>query len=572
MKLTKLLTGGCLLLAIPVVAQDSSGTAPKEPPVDAAPLSALPRSPRAAPNACAVLLSELKGLVFVSRPEAVVKAGVSTPGIAFKDVPVPKPDVLEGLISPYLGHVFTRGQLNELIEKVIVYYRHHDRPVVDVFAPEQDITTGTIQVVILEGHVGKITTTGNRWFPNREIREGIRLQPGDPIRSSELQEDLDWLNANPFRNTDAVYRPGAQLGATDIELRTQDRFPLRLYAGYDNDGNAVTGLSRYDVGLNFADPGLGKQVNFEYTTSGEDLHAESGSCIIPLPWRNTLTFFGNHTQTRGAIPPYLGIAGRSDQISGRYSVPLSTIETDLVAYKHTVAAGFDYKYDDNALEFGGLPAGGSLYAVDQFVLSYNGSLSDPHGRTTLDFKGYLSPGHWGGNNTSAAFNAAHSRAASSYTYGTLALERLIRLPAEWSVVVRGTLQLSNSNLAPSEQMGFGGYDTVRGYEERVANADQGTLTTVEIRSPDFCLGRHLHRAEWVDDWQLLAFWDEGTAFNHTLLPNEPRETRLESLGAGLRASVSTYATLRLDWGYRLLAVGSDSRGGSTCDVSFVVSY
>jgi hemolysin activation/secretion protein len=456
-----------------------------------------------------------------------------------------------------------------MITRVIIYYRNHDRPIVDVFVPEQDITIGTVQVVILEGYVGKITTTGNHWFSDHEISSNIRLQPGDPIRSSELRADLDWLNANPFRSTDAIYHPGVQLGATDIELRTQERFPLRLYAGYDNDGNPVTGLSREEAGFNWGNAfALGQQFNFQYTTSGEDLRAESASYVIPLPWRNTLTFFGSYTETHGAIPPYLGISGRSYQISGRYSVPLPEFGSGPLKYKHNVAAGFDYKYNDNALEFGGLSAGGTLYDVAQFVLSYNGALSDPHGRTTLDFEGYFSPGNWVGNNNDAAFNAAHTLAGSQYTYGTLMLERLNRLPGDWSVVLRGTLQLSDSNLAPSEQLGFGGYDTVRGYSERTTNADEGTITTVEVRTPDLGIGQPLDKAEW----QLLAFWDQGTAFNHSLLTNEQRETRLSSVGMGLRASVSTYMTLRLDWGLRLLAAGSDSRDGSRCDVSLVASY
>jgi len=319
---------------------------------------------------------------------------------------------------------------------------------------------------------------------------------------------------------------------------------------------------------------LGQQLNYQYTTSGnfDSLRAHSGSYVIPLPWEHTLTFFGSYVDTKGQLPALFGVTGRSYQISGRYSIPLPTVSLAKVAYKQSVAGGFDYKYNNNSLEFGNAPAAGTLYEVDQFVLAYDGAESDPWGRTTLDENLYISPGGLSGENKDAAFSNAHTGATSGYVYNTLVLERQTRLPLKWSLVLRGTLQTSNANLAPSEQLGFGGYDTVRGYDEREVNTDDGFIFTTEVRSPTISIGDWIHLPKIKDQLQFLAFWDYGSGSNHAPLPGETSEIPLSSLGVGLRYTINTYLSIRYDYAFQLLHTGFDNDHGSRSDIGIVLSY
>ncbi len=266
----------------------------------------------------------------VPNPQAVATGGTQASGIVLRGVKVPAPRSFNARLQPYLGQTLTRGKLNALIADVITFYRQHDRPIVDVIVPQQEITNGVVQLVVLEGRVGSISVAGNRWFSSNELGAGVRLQSGDAISSRQLQADLDWLNQNPFHTTDVVYHPGHSLGETDIVLQTTDRFPVRFYGGYEDSGNAATGFDRYEAGFNWGDAfglGLGQQLNYQYTTSGdgESLAAHAGSYVIPLPWRHTLTFFGSYADTKGEVPPLLDIKGRSYQISGRYGIPLPTL-------------------------------------------------------------------------------------------------------------------------------------------------------------------------------------------------------------------------------------------------------
>jgi len=561
---TTLFTLGLLLLgqAQTSAAEDYDRIAPKAVPVPPAAGSALPASTHThVSNPGEVLVQKVRALVFVPTPQAVSPKMIRAHGIELQNVTPPGEPSFRALVAPYLGQSLTRGGLNSLIQSIIVYYRRHDRPVVDVIVPNQDITNGVLQLVLLEGKVGRVTVTGNRWFSSSEITDGVYVQPGDTISANALQSDLDTLNQNPFRTTELVYRPGEKMGQTDLVLQTQDRFPVRVYAGYEDSGDAQTGFDRYLAGFNYGDLfGLGQQLNYQYTTSGngETLRAHSGSYLIPLPWGHTLTFFGSYVNTRGSTPPLIGLQGTSDQISGRYTIPLPTLAFKRMNFKQSVSAGFDYKYNDNSLEFGNAPAAGTLYEVDQFVLTYNGTETDPYGQTSADESLYISPGNLGGDNNDAAFNNAHTGATSDYVYNTLVLQRLTKLPGDWSLILRGTLQTSNANLAPSEQLGFGGYDTVRGYDEREVNTDEGYIFTTEVRTPTLSLGNTFGCPQFKDQLQFLGFWDYGSGSNHAPLPGEASDIPLSSVGFGVRYTINTYLSVRYDYGFQLLRTGFDS--------------
>jgi hemolysin activation/secretion protein len=584
-RFVSLAAGGCLLaLSVTVKGQGEAGQAfkniaPKEPPKPAPGRvvneQAGPLSPR--PGGNEVVADPLRGVRLLSDPKQVRPEGVTgRPGVDLGAITFASHPALAAVIQPYLGRRATLSSLSELTRSIVAYYRDHDRPVVNVYVPQQSVESGTVQIVVLESRVEKVNATGARFFSNDELLHEVSLRPGEPISSSQMRDDVDWINRNPFLQSDLLLAPGDTPGTTDVLLRTHDRFPLRVYAGYEDSGNIETGFDRYLGGFNYGDLfGLGQQLNYQYTTSGdgESLRAHSGSYVIPLPWHNTLTFFGSYVDTKGTVPPLIGLVGRSYQISGRYDIPLPTLSlSSVLTYKHDFAFGFDYKYNDNTLQFGGTPFPESLYDIDQFVLSYTGALSDPYGQITIDDELYVSPGHWGGNNNDAAFDMAHPGANSDYVYNTLVVQRLTKLPADWTLLLRGTLQTSNDNLAPSEQLGFGGYDTVRGYDEREVNADEGYIFTTELRTPTVSFGDSFGFPAFKDQLQFLAFWDYAAAHNHAPLPGEPSEIPLSGVGFGVRYTINTYLSVRYDYGFQLLHTGLDNDHGNRSDLGIVLSY
>ncbi len=211
-----------------VRAQDYQRLSPKEPARTPGGTVSQPEPKlTSGPGADTLLLDSLKGLVFLPTPNDVKPEGAKIKdGVELSAVNIPDAEAYRKLASGYLGKKFTKGQLDDLIAKTVLYYRDHDRPVVDVIVPEQDITNGVVQVVILEGKVGQVSVSGNRWFSNSILTDDLRAKPGETMRASRLQSDLDWINQNPFRSANLFFSPGAGLGGYRFGIEGEGSLPI----------------------------------------------------------------------------------------------------------------------------------------------------------------------------------------------------------------------------------------------------------------------------------------------------------------------------------------------------------
>ena len=305
----------------PVPAQPAT---PVTPPIAAV---AAPADPNQ------VLIRHLKALVFVPTPSAVSKGLVKAQGIELKNVTPPSPASFESVVSPYLGQTITHGRLNSLVKDIILFYRGHDRPVVDVIVPEQDITTGVVQLVVLEGRVGKVTVAGNRWFSSSEISDGVYVQPGDTINSQHAsgRSRLAQPESVPHHRRDLSSR-AKRWAQTDLVLQTHDRFPVRVLRRLRGQRQRRDRLGPLRGGLQLGRCFISAWASSSITSTPP---AATARACAPMPaatssrcrGSNTLTFFGSYVGHQGtSCRRFIGINGRSYQISGRYSVPLPTFD------------------------------------------------------------------------------------------------------------------------------------------------------------------------------------------------------------------------------------------------------
>ncbi|MCE0497647.1 MAG: hypothetical protein LV481_06855, partial [Methylacidiphilales bacterium] len=535
----------------------------------------LPPPPRkkTSPNS-PQLLPMLKGLVFVGSSDQVHAKGVpGVVGVKADGIPILQKTEFQAVTSQYIGQPLSLYDLKQLVHDVIVYYKHHDRPIVDVSVPEQDITSGVVQIVAVEGRLGTVRVEGNHWFSTTDIAGNIRLHPGDPISGRIVSEDAAWLNANPFRQVDLVYTPGSQPGTTDIVLKTEDRMPLRTYVGYENSGNQFTGNDRWLAGFNWGNAfGLDQQINYQFTANNQYslYNAQSGSWTIPLPWRHTLTFFGSYSQSKPDTDnPLFTQNGYSWSASGRYTIPLPGTAT----FSEEFVGGFDFKRSNSDLFFGGAPVYTTLVDVDQFMAGYNASLVDHYGSTSLNSSFFFSPGGMSEYNHEAQFQASQAGANAHYYYFLEQLNRITKLPYDFSLATKILGQVSSGTLVGSEQFGIGGYATVRGYDERVVNGDSGIVFSNELRTPPVSLGHLFGMAGASDQLQFLGFLDYGSVTNNQAITGPESSSTLIGIGPGVRYLIDPYFSLRADYGFQLrdANVPSDTNH-SNFELSAILSY
>ena len=166
-----------------LLAQDFQRNAPPGSnvplPTNTAPPGGSPVSPRAGEKPLNANLGQLKGIIILGSYEDFKEEGVG--GIQGLDIKGPTflkdhKDMVSFGVKDFLGKPLGRNALDRLQVVLIRLCRQLDRPMVDVYYPEQEILDGVVQIIIYEGKVGHVNvvclTTTNRWFNDAYLKRG----------------------------------------------------------------------------------------------------------------------------------------------------------------------------------------------------------------------------------------------------------------------------------------------------------------------------------------------------------------------------------------------------------------
>ena len=546
--------------AAPAAAQPAAPAAVQQAPAPPAAPAAVQQAPAPPAAPVAVISQKLEGIVLVKDPKDIVKSGVSGfKGLRADQFPAIESDLdFRDHLKEYLGKPFAEAERAKLVNELISFFQRGGKPVVDVTTPPQDVTAGVLQVLVIQGKLSSVKVEGNRWFRSEQVSDQFRNRAGEDIDSKTLADDLDWVNRNPFRRVDLVFVKGSELGKTDVVLREADAFPVRVYGGYEDSGTQLTRNDRFLAGASWGNVfGRDGQLNYQYIFSPEEKYfrAHSGLFVQPLPWRHTLSIYGGYASTVGRVPEPFSLTGFSWQTGMRYEVPLPRLS--FADFRHSLVAGFDFKRSNNNLAFGGSSVFGETVDIAEWSAGYNMSFKDPFGASSVRATYVYSPGGITAADRTAIYDAARSGSRADFNYGKIELNRTTGLPFDFSLVNLLTFQFSNNNLQASEQLGFGGYDTIRGFDTRVFNADRGCLLTGELRAPAFSLLsmmglRSLSEKLGGDRLQFLGFADYGAGGSVARLPGEANQTRMLGAGPGLRYAIASNLQVRADYGWQVI--------------------
>lgn len=520
-----------------------------------------------------VLIPKLKGIRIVDDPANLSDKPISC--VQIIDVCLPTSyKALEDHLSCYIGRPLTKNKLLQIKRDIICFYQKCDRPIVYVFIPEQNITHGGLQVVVYESKLWDVSVKGNCFFCNKSYTSQMRNKKNCPINTETLIQDLDWLNRNPFRCVDAVFIPSEKEGYTDIELLASDRKPIRFFTGVENTGLDLTGHNRWFFGINHGNVfGVGHLLSYQFTTGThyDEFWAHSFSYTIPFCWRHVLTFYGGlscidailATENQNAIQDnrlddlsLMKTMGRSGQLSFRYNIPLDLV-CDIL---QDVSFGFDYKRSDTSLTLNGVPFTGQSVNLTQFMVGYNQGYAYRWFKQGLTFDIYFSPFEWLPDQSDSDFNSLREGASNTYIYARAAWTPVFFMPYCFILEPTFRWQLSSTNLLASEQMGLGGYNSVRGYEERQINVDNGFIINIDLKAKPIPLFSYFRKARCMDEGLvLLAFFDLGYGKNHSLIQGEKNSYTIYSIGPGFRYHLVHNISVRGDWGYQLKNLDCSSR-------------
>ena len=464
---------------------------------------------------------------------------------------------IQRIAERHLGKPLSLRSINVLARDIARYYKDRGQPIVDVQIPEQRITGGTLQMVIVETRIGRVMIQPGSVFAPAELDRWIQdTYPGDKVYEDKLKTDLFWLNQNPFRRVNVDFKPGEQAGTTDVWYTSRDVAPIRGYMGMDDTGVKSLNYGRIYAGAMYGNLfGRGGQLSYQYTTDQEFhyLEAHSVSSTLPLSRESSLMGYGSFATSSPMLSGGLSQNGQSWQAGTAW------IQHLVRSSEHNLnlTAGLDFKSTNNNLEFAGSTVSASNADLVQLRFGFDDfQRQDINQYSLLRADLYVGPGGgMTGAHSAAAFNTIRPGASPDYVYARMIAEDTSLIGDDWMLLSRFTGQMASSRLLFSETLGLGGYDTLRGFDQRAYNGDSGWITNFEFGPKTL---------RWGTDTTPHAlrpytFMDIGNGYVLNPQPSEDSYTFAMTSGVGFRYNLSDRLTARLDWGYAWQDISNSER-------------
>ena len=410
------------------------------------------------------------------------------------------------VVGKYLDGPITLRSINELSRDIIVYYRDRGRPVVDVAIPEQKITQGTVQIVVIEARIGQVRVVGPDWFNPQMLANQVEsTRSGDRLSEGNLSDDLFWLNRTSFRRVEVDLQPGSVPGTTDVIFDVADSAPWRVYSGYEDTGVPAIGIDRVYAGIIWGDAfKRDGQLSYQYTTDTQFDRLQAHAYSYRRAWNRLWTFeqYGAMSQVNALTAP-LSQTGRS-WILGGSLLRYTNFDPFLQSW---FSFGMDFKSTNNNLEFGGAPVVGGRADYYEFNFGYDRRrrFSDVSYLNIVSDLSYGPNGGLSAFNDAAGYSSIRTETRPGFWYERALMEGVVELPLGMQILGRAVGQVSSQRLLWSEMLGFGGYDSIRGYDQRAFNADVGYFTNLEVGPQTFIWGSQFD----PKSLRMFGFFDYG---------------------------------------------------------------
>jgi hemolysin activation/secretion protein len=101
-----------------------------------------------------------------------------------------------------------------------------------------------VNIRVLEGRLEKVQTSGNKMYSDQALARPFKPLLGELVTIGRTENALLTLTKYPGLSAAGVFRPGEDVGTTDIVVNVQNETRVDGDARYDNEGTSFTGRKR----------------------------------------------------------------------------------------------------------------------------------------------------------------------------------------------------------------------------------------------------------------------------------------------------------------------------------------
>jgi len=449
-----------------------------------------------------------------------------------------------------------------------------------------------LPIEVLEGKIAEIAV--ERYdFDRQELEKGFLkesalkswspVKEGEVIQKNKVDDFVKLLNLNPDRYVSAVISRSAEPNALNLTYDVYEANPWHWYSQVDNSGTKDRQWSPR-IGItntNFTgiDDRFSAMYQAPWDSGMDDNYALFGSYDFPLfTPRLRLNFYGGHSEFN--VTPQGGpfnFLGRGSFYGSILSYNVFQMDNWFVDVTGSLS-----QENSKVTPMLGLA---SDVDMDLWGIGINIHRSDDMSNTSLTFNRIKSMG----GSSRSEFDTARSNAEPDFTiynFGAahsqyLETSKVNRVSASFRLIT------SDERLVPAKMTTFGGFYSIRGYDEDEIVADGGILMSGQY---EFDLVKHSESLEnreatseagseetqdnkpWLRKLAPLAFIDFGRAKIKSPLVGEQGTQELCSLGVGTIAELGDNFSAGIYYGWPLRGTDQTNKGDGRLNFSCVYRF
>jgi len=473
-------------------------------------------------------------------PAEVKKTGFILKEIDYQGNTVFTDEELDKISAEYFDTFVTLDDLRAIMNEITGYYNNEGYITSFAYLPAQGIQDGRVKLSVVEGKISRVKVKGNKWARDSYLKNNILkangVKEGKVLNVSNLRKTLGKINETDYLKGRVILNKGDTIESSEIILDVEDRFPIDVRAGWNNQGRELIGKQRAVLTLgNENITGYGDRA-YASTIFARDTFGVATDYFLPLgPYGTELRVGYGYTDLEvGKVFKTQGFRGESHGLSTSILQPIYEGETTKLTSDFTLDALRAKTFTNNSTLY-------EKYNLRAFRFGLNGIKDDSSGRWVSRFE--LSTGL---PIMGATTEQVRTGGSSKFFRLNPSLIRIQSLPYEVTGLFKLAGQYAPSRLLTVEQLQMGGMNTVRGYREGTLFAHSGYFLTAEFRRPIPYLPDYKY-LPLKDRVQLAAFYDQG--LGKVRGQTITSDNFLHSVGFGFRIRLTEYLNANLDFGF-----------------------
>jgi hemolysin activation/secretion protein len=429
----------------------------------------------------------------------------------------------------------TIGEIEEISESITTYYRQRGFFLAKAFVPAQDVNDGVVGLTILEGVLGQVKVAGNSIYQSDYISGLFDDVVNKAVVYENIEQKLYLLNDFPGLKLSGYFKPGSQIGDTQLNLNIISESNSSSFLRIDNYGSEYTGTNRLYYQFQWNNPaGYADRMTIGVMQTSEPDNTTYGSLSYRAPVGNEKNYLSiSHSNNQYAID--------STSSSGLTGYGLNGVTTvSRLSYEHVIkrtrknSTSFKLNYQESnsedtspeSLSFA------HIFRSDATQLSYQYDLLSEeqrhlnNGVVTLSTGDFYIESAGAREGTFDKINIAHHFLKFSNIPFTT-------IPVRW--IVKTAFQYSDKSLPPTEQTAVAGPDAVRAYPVTQYSADSSIYLGLELHTNypkflDFNIGHELMFSRVASPF---IFIDGSFGIQRSLSQADDETAELSGWGVGL---------------------------------------